>query len=756
MNAAFFITMKEFSKNIVSHISFPKNVINASPTELSSVNLLFGLHSATFLLRLCRLRQLQSVMEKIASDPILTPGKRYFSVAASDEITDTNPTLFFTSSSETDEPERCKSRSEEVFKSKRQKLRRVTRPEPSRRDTVFPDEDVSDHDCVLEIESALSTPPQLSSGFFTHCSGRKSRFYSRSSSRAAHISTAPATNTEDVRKVSVLLDNDSGNISGASKNSTTRLPIFSQDGPLFKERSVVPHRADIQAILERRRSELEKRGIFENRKDDISKKSSTFRRNNVLVYDSNEESDDADEDNVYVHLSSEEKYLHYLKLNWAKTLRETDGKLLQSTAANQMDTDGEPLQPGEVAYVSVGLSEKNNADLQHIYNTIYKPKAMRGQPIHGFVNLRSAAGQYARLCISLELVRAEDLYKPGELFSLIILEHPIQLYVYFFQARARATTINGKLHHLKVLAEFAENYFSDQLDKKTLAHVAVKRLLGYQRAEKVQIRRGLGRSLDQRVAEGKYMVHADFVHFRKIAAEELGRIFTGIEAETESEAIQVICNSPDWKSIVDKWCINFLMYLMFSAHGQRTQVYAHLLVPSHTQIEAWNTHQISLAVQWDKIPRSLECPGVILPGKAKNFMLFDIYVVRESLLRKLGQRDQTGEAPTLLLNTRHGGPLKTSEIGSTLRSFLTRHDPELRTVTPTTLRYSYASIMFDKFKSGKVGSSQTAEEYLENLGKLMNTSVEMLRQHYIATDRTTFSRVVRTMAQAFEDLESED
>jgi hypothetical protein len=95
------------------------------------------------------------------------------------------------------------------------------------------------------------------------------------------------------------------------------------------------------------------------------------------------------------------------------------------------------------------------------------------------MNLRSVVGQYARLCIALRLVQAEDLYRPGAPLALVILEQPVQLFVYYFQARLRATTINSKLHHLKVLAEFAENYFSRQPDQKALAHLAVKRFLGY-------------------------------------------------------------------------------------------------------------------------------------------------------------------------------------------------------------------------------------------------------------------------------------
>jgi hypothetical protein len=514
---------------------------------------------------------------------------------------------------------------------------------------------------------------------------------------------------------------------------------------------------DLLAILQRRREELEHSGVLAARGPQKGKiNRSKMWRNNVVVYDSDEDSADSSEDSGEDAARNESRAIRTLKSNWFKTLRRTDPKLLRPTPENQMDVPGEPLQPGEIAYANVSLSEENSSDILNIYNTIYRPKAMRGQPINGFVNLRSVVGQYARLCIALRLAKAEELYLPGALFSLIILEQPVQLFVYYFQARARATTINAKLHHLKVLAEFANNYFSAQPDQKALAHLAVKRFLGYQRAEKVQIRRGLGRTLDQRVAEGKYLIHADFVHFKKLSASELTDIIDSYAAQDEDQIIAAICACPDWKSIVDKWCIHFLMYLMFSAHGQRTQVYRYLLVPSNDQVESWTDHQISLAVQWDKIPRSLECPGVILPGKAHDFVSFHVLAIRQVIFKKVGRDNTIDDHDALLLNTRHGRPLMTSEIGSTLRLYLTRHDPELRTVTPTTLRYSYASIMFDKFKCGKVGKSQTAEEYLDNLGKLMNTSPEMLRLHYIATDRTNFSDTVNILARAFEDLEDDD
>jgi hypothetical protein len=125
---------------------------------------------------------------------------------------------------------------------------------------------------------------------------------------------------------------------------------------------------DLLAILQRRHEELEHSGVLAARgpqKGKISR--SKMWRNNVVVYDSDEDSAESSADSGEDAAGNESRAIRTLKSNWLKTLRRTDPKLLRSTPENQMDVPGEPLQPGEIAYASVSLSEKNSSDLLNIY-----------------------------------------------------------------------------------------------------------------------------------------------------------------------------------------------------------------------------------------------------------------------------------------------------------------------------------------------------------------------------------------------------
>jgi hypothetical protein len=137
---------------------------------------------------------------------------------------------------------------------------------------------------------------------------------------------------------------------------------------------------DLPAILQRRREELEQSGVLAAREPQKGNRNrSEMWRNNVVVYDSDEDSAESSDDSGESATRNESRTMRILKSNWLKTLRRTDPKLLRSTPENQMDIPEEPLQPGEIAYASVSLSEENSSDLLNIYNTIYRPKAMRGR-----------------------------------------------------------------------------------------------------------------------------------------------------------------------------------------------------------------------------------------------------------------------------------------------------------------------------------------------------------------------------------------
>jgi hypothetical protein len=520
---------------------------------------------------------------------------------------------------------------------------------------------------------------------------------------------------------------------------------------------------NITAIINRREKSLREKGFFEAREADPFRRGCHFRRNPMIVTDSEDSGDESSASSYEDGWDEEHVDLKEYAKEWRRTLRTIDPDLLTATPENQMDigdrvmrkdVDDEP-RFAKTAYKSIRLTEKNNADVQVIYNALHRPKAMRGQPLDAYTNFRTVIGQYARLCIALGLANTRFLYRPGHLFSLILHEQALQLFVYFFQEMGSPTSMNHKLYHLKVLAQFAELEFSAQPEKKALAGAAVKRLLGYARAEKREIRRNQGRTMDQRMAQGKHVVHSDYLRFMNIARTECASLERNLRQKYKENVQGMLSSSREWKEIVDKWCINILVYIMFAAHGQRTQVYRYMLVPSQEHIEGWKT-QVSIPVLWEKTPRSLECPSVVVPERSRDILLFHMNTIRPFVIEKRNvAEDALGDRP-FFIHTVRGSNLTTPEIRRTLRAFMMRYDPELKTITPMTLRYSYASIMFEKYKQGRAGKGLTIDQYLSRLATLMNTSVKMLKAHYVATDKSTFARTVKVLARAFEETEGDD
>jgi hypothetical protein len=151
----------------------------------------------------------------------------------------------------------------------------------------------------------------------------------------------------------------------------------------------------------------------------------------------------------------------------------------------------------------------------------------------------------------------------------------------------------------------------------------------------------------------------------------------------------------------------------------------------------------------EKTPRAQECPAVQLPRKAGALIRFHVRHVRPYILNLVGKVEAPGTLRLLLLNTRNGMPLSTDEVRSGLSRFLTTQDPELKGITPMVVRSSFASVMFKKYKEGRFPDAGTLEEFLSNLGRIMNTSPEMLMSNYIASDPLDFASSVKSLWRAF-------
>ena len=100
----------------------------------------------------------------------------------------------------------------------------------------------------------------------------------------------------------------------------------------------------------------------------------------------------------------------------------------------------------------------------------------------------------------------------------------------------------------------------------------------------------------------------------------------------------------------------------------------------------------------------------------------------------------------IFIHTENGGYLKSNQITSLLTSFVVQVDPELEGIISLSLRASFATMMFRAHRAGEVFKEMTEEHFLEELGKMMNTSIEELRQTYIHSDSVDFHTTAREVA----------
>jgi hypothetical protein len=103
-----------------------------------------------------------------------------------------------------------------------------------------------------------------------------------------------------------------------------------------------------------------------------------------------------------------------------------------------------------------------------------------------------------------------------------------------------------------------------------------------------------------------------------------------------------------------------------------------------------------------------------------------------------------------LVHSETGRALSGTNLRSTLRTYVVAVGglkADLSNVTVMTLRASYASVMFRAYRHGRF-LGQTTEQFLSELAEVMNTSPEMLRTTYIATNGRQFDESARTFLRA--------
>lgn len=101
----------------------------------------------------------------------------------------------------------------------------------------------------------------------------------------------------------------------------------------------------------------------------------------------------------------------------------------------------------------------------------------------------------------------------------------------------------------------------------------------------------------------------------------------------------------------------------------------------------------------------------------------------------------------LLLHSKNGHGLLSSQITRSVKAVLKRIDPEFVNVSTMMLRSSFATMMFESFNRGEVMKDKTEEQFQNGVAKYMNTSLEQLRATYVNVGSRTFTELARDISR---------
>jgi hypothetical protein len=466
-------------------------------------------------------------------------------------------------------------------------------------------------------------------------------------------------------------------------------------------------------------------------------------------------SDDETEEDECV---KENPSLMLVKTSWRRCSKRIDSDLLISNYDSRMECEHLSVRKvGEPGYAALPLNERNNCDLQRIYEIRFGPAKGRGHPIAAYSNIKSTFGQFARLCVCLKLLDLKDVWKPGAIFGNVLRRDTVFSFIAYFRLRGQATTVSNKAANLKMVVEHAGLFFTADAESRAKADELRISLDRARSAERREIRKNARNTTEEREAAGKLLNEGDMDAFAERAYEACRGILKS--AKQCRPAKELFTRGLGGPALTNKWCLNLLSFLRMVGNGQRPQVYRQLLLPTPEQMNSWTNAEkdVSLRAFLEKTPRSMECPAVLFPRRSASLLKFHVLVVRPLIIArlKIEEPDDRSEYP-LLVHTKTGKMLSTGDVRRTLRAFLTRHDPELAGITPMILRSSFASTMFARFKRGELGDGKSVEAFLADLGKLMNTSSEMLMANYIASNPQDFPKTVLTLFRAFQNSEEAD
>ena len=336
----------------------------------------------------------------------------------------------------------------------------------------------------------------------------------------------------------------------------------------------------------------------------------------------------------------------------------------------------------------------------------------------------------------------------------------IRAFLGYFQIRGSASTVAAKSIHLKTLADHAEMFFSGKDEEMRGRTLTVGQyLLGVSSCQKTETRRAYrGRSgTDDRLSRGVMFLPQDFKRCKDAACRELQGIFETFERTRKDDggavaAKRIFSNNP---RILQKWSINMLGCLILCGGGQRPQVFSQLQLPDEYELRklkqgAEHEKYFELRTLAEKTRRTFDMPNVCFPGYLCRYVCLHIEQIRPVIVEDSGIEEKGLLEKTLLLHTRTGEPLSTLQVSTSFRKFLTSIDPELEKVTPMAVRGSFATMMVQEYRKGRIFRGKSESHFLEYLSRSMNTSVEQLTRTYAGCASEDFRESARELTSVME------
>ena len=427
------------------------------------------------------------------------------------------------------------------------------------------------------------------------------------------------------------------------------------------------------------------------------------------------------------------------------------------------------LKAGVISYKGFPVSPSNCNDVNIIYKDSYLPSDLFSERnlTRNNVNLQldqqytsscrqmlSAMGQFVRWGIVKKVISIRGGWQQGAVFNAMQNELLVQTFIEYFRVRGAAGTVNCKTIHLRTAIRSALNHSGGDIKKREELNNVYLYLQKCGNASKrlTRSKSTIRRIVRVREEEGKMLFPEDFEKLISKARKTLNGIMDSAGRSGGSSN----CPSPsdmfqNNSDLLRKWCINMIALSMLLAGGQRPQVFTTVQCPTDTQMSLWSSSSfrgsyIELETKDEKRVRTTDLPNIIIPKLLLYYLRFHLKYVRPVIMKTTGVLPEPEQNRPLFIHTETGECLDSDQVTHVLKCFVKHVDPELHGITSLSLRASFATMMFRSHRAGDVFQNLNEERFLEELGKLMNTSVEQLRQTYIQSDSVDFSTTADEVA----------